>query len=121
MNNNVRALYPYPFAKMSQLLANSAPSPAYTEIKLDIGEPKHEPPSFVLDVLKENLDSIACYPTTIGSFELRQTIAHWLEKRFFCSMSILILKYYRSWARVKRFLVLSKPRLILAQATTLAH
>ena len=37
----------------------------------------------MLDVLKENLDSIACYPTAIGNFELRQTIAHWLEKRFF--------------------------------------
>ena len=83
MNNNVHALHPYSFAKISQLLVNSTPSPAYTEIKLDISEPKHEPPSFVLDVLKENLDSIACYPTTIGSFELRQTIAHWLKKRFF--------------------------------------
>lgn len=83
MNNNLHALHPYPFAKMSQLLANSTPSPAYTEIKLDTGELEHVPPSFVLDVLKENLDSLSHYPTTNSSFELRQTIAHWLEKRFF--------------------------------------
>ncbi|WLP95008.1 succinyldiaminopimelate transaminase [Psychrobacter sp. M13] len=83
MNNNLHALHPYPFAKMSHLLVDSTPNPAYNEIKLGIGEPKHTPPSFVLDTLKENLDSIARYPTTIGSFELRQTIAHWLEKRFF--------------------------------------
>lgn len=83
MNNNLHALHPYPFTKMTRLLANSTPNPAYTEIRLDIGEPKHAPPSFVLDALKENLDSIDRYPTTIGSFELRQTIAHWLEKRFF--------------------------------------
>lgn len=83
MNNNLNNLHPYPFAKMSHLLVDSTPNPAYNEIKLGIGEPKHTPPSFVLDTLKENLDSIARYPTTIGSFELRQTIAHWLEKRFF--------------------------------------
>ncbi len=114
MNNNLNNLHPYPFAKMSHLLVDSTPNPAYNEIKLGIGEPKHTPPSFVLDTLKENLDSIARYPTTIGSFELRQTIAHWLEKRFFCIMSILIAKYYLSWARVRRSLVLYKPRLIRA-------
>ncbi len=83
MNNNLAKLHPYPFAKMNTLLANSVPNPAYQEIKLGIGEPKHAPPSFVLDELKENLDSLCQYPTTIGSFDLRQTIAHWLEKRFF--------------------------------------
>ncbi|MEN6671252.1 succinyldiaminopimelate transaminase [Psychrobacter sp. B38] len=83
MNHNLAALHPYPFAKMATLLANSTPAIAYSEIKLGIGEPKHEPPTFVLDVLKENLDKISHYPTTNGIFELRQTIAHWLEKRFF--------------------------------------
>lgn len=83
MNHNLQALHPYPFAKMSDLLANSKPNPSYSEIKLGIGEPKHEPPAFVLDVLQQNLDSLSRYPTTNGTFELRQTIAHWLEKRFF--------------------------------------
>lgn len=83
MNNNLTHLHPYPFAKMAALLADSTPAPNYTEIKLGIGEPKHTPPAFVLDVLQENLDKLARYPTTNGIFELRQTIAHWLEKRFF--------------------------------------
>lgn len=83
MNHNLAYLHPYPFAKMAALLANSTPNPAYSEIKLSIGEPKHEPPALVLDVLQENLDKLCHYPTTNGSFELRQTIAHWLEKRFF--------------------------------------
>ena len=83
MNHNLTHLHPYPFAKMATLLANSAPAHTYPEIKLGIGEPKHEPPAFVLDVLRENLDKISHYPTTNGLFELRQTIAHWLEKRFF--------------------------------------
>ncbi|ERL56368.1 succinyldiaminopimelate transaminase [Psychrobacter aquaticus] len=83
MNHNLTHLHPYPFAKMAALLANSTPINGYSEIKLGIGEPKHEPPAFVLDVLHENLDKISHYPTTNGMFELRQTIAHWLEKRFY--------------------------------------
>ncbi|MGP5550417.1 succinyldiaminopimelate transaminase [Psychrobacter namhaensis] len=83
MNHNLTHLHPYPFAKMATLLVNSTPAHGYSEIKLGIGEPKHEPPAFVLDVLHENLDKISHYPTTNGLFELRQTIAHWLEKRFF--------------------------------------
>ncbi|PYE38068.1 succinyldiaminopimelate transaminase [Psychrobacter fozii] len=83
MNHNLTYLHPYPFAKMATLLADSTPAHNYSEIKLGIGEPKHEPPAFVLDVLRENLDKISRYPTTNGLFELRQTIAHWLEKRFF--------------------------------------
>ena len=85
MNHNLKHLHPYPFAKMATLLADSKPANGYSEIKLGIGEPKHEPPAFVLDVLRENLDKISRYPTTNGMFELRQTIAHWLEKRFFLS------------------------------------
>ncbi|MBE0405854.1 succinyldiaminopimelate transaminase [Psychrobacter sp. AOP22-C1-22] len=83
MNHNLTYLHPYPFAKMATLLADSSPALHYSEIKLGIGEPKHAPPAFVLDVLRENLDTISRYPTTNGLFELRQTIAHWLEKRFF--------------------------------------
>lgn len=83
MNHNLTTLHLYPFAKMATLLADSTPAHNYSEIKLGIGEPKHEPPAFVLDVLRENLDKISQYPTTNGIFELRQTIAHWLEKRFF--------------------------------------
>ena len=83
MNHNLAHLHPYPFAKMATLLADSKPANGYSEIKLGIGEPKHEPPAFVLDVLRENLDKISRYPSTNGMFELRQTIAHWLERRFF--------------------------------------
>ena len=83
MNHNLTSLHPYPFAKMATLLADSTPAHNHSTIKLGIGEPKHEPPEFVLDVLRENLDKISRYPTTNGTFELRQTIAHWLEKRFF--------------------------------------
>lgn len=83
MNHNLTSLHPYPFAKMAALLENSNKPHDLYEIKLGIGEPNHAPPEFVLDELRENLDKLSQYPTTDGLFDLRQTIAHWLEKRFF--------------------------------------
>lgn len=58
MNHNLSHLHSYPFAKMNSLLADSIANTACSEIKLGIGEPKHPPPSFVLDVLQQNLDRL---------------------------------------------------------------
>lgn len=82
MNTNLTQLHPYPFAKMGKLLANSIPAAQYEPIKLGIGEPKHAPPEFVLEVLKQNLDKVQNYPTTNGLPELRDCIAKWLKQRF---------------------------------------
>lgn len=82
MNQHLTELHPYPFAKMTTLLANSTPAADYEPIKLGIGEPKHAPPEFVLDVLKDNLDKVQNYPSTNGLPELRQSIASWLIQRF---------------------------------------
>ncbi|MFW2176728.1 MULTISPECIES: succinyldiaminopimelate transaminase [unclassified Moraxella] len=82
MNHDLTRLHPYPFAKMATLLNGITPNPAYTPIKLGIGEPQHEPPAFVLDVIKQNLGRIQNYPTTNGLPELRQAIADWLCSRF---------------------------------------
>lgn len=82
MNTNLSHLHPYPFAKMATLLADVTPASAYEPIKLGIGEPKHEPPQFVLDELTTNAIKVQNYPTTGGMPELSTTIANWLAKRF---------------------------------------
>ncbi len=82
MNSKLQLLQPYPFAKMATLLQGIVPNPAYSPIKLGIGEPQHEPPQFVLDVVKDNLAKIQNYPTTNGLPELRQAIADWLIRRY---------------------------------------
>lgn len=82
MNHKLDLLHPYPFAKMATLLANSSPASDYDTIKLGIGEPKHEPPAFVVDVMRDNLLKVQNYPTTNGLPELRQAIADWLTNRF---------------------------------------
>jgi N-succinyldiaminopimelate aminotransferase len=75
-------LQPYPFEKLKQLFSGITPNPAHRPISLGIGEPKHPTPPFIKQVLADNLDGLATYPTTAGSDALRETIAGWLEKRY---------------------------------------
>jgi N-succinyldiaminopimelate aminotransferase len=49
---------------------------------LSIGEPKHTPPSFVIDTLRDHLTDLGSYPATRGLLELRAAAARWMERRF---------------------------------------
>ncbi|HXA47213.1 MAG TPA: succinyldiaminopimelate transaminase [Burkholderiaceae bacterium] len=82
MNPFLAKLQPYPFEKLRQLFAGITPNPAYAPISLGMGEPKHPTPPFIQQALIDNLNGLAAYPATIGSDELRATIANWLMQRF---------------------------------------
>ena len=81
MNHDLALLQPYPFEKLATLKAGITP-PALEPIALSIGEPKHEPPAFVLETLRQNLHALTQYPLTKGLPELRQAIAAWASQRF---------------------------------------
>jgi N-succinyldiaminopimelate aminotransferase len=82
MNPDLNQLHPYPFEKLAALKAAVTPPAQLNDIMLSIGEPKHEPPAFVLDTLVKNLGKLSNYPTTKGLPELREAIANWATKRF---------------------------------------
>ncbi|HSC66113.1 MAG TPA: succinyldiaminopimelate transaminase [Cellvibrio sp.] len=82
MNPDLNLLHPYPFEKLAALKAAVTPPAQLSDIMLSIGEPKHEPPAFVLDTLVKNLGKLSNYPTTKGLPELREAIATWATKRF---------------------------------------
>jgi N-succinyldiaminopimelate aminotransferase len=82
MNPYLQKLQPYPFEKLSALKAGVTPPVDLHHIALSIGEPRHPAPEFVLEALCANLGGVSQYPLTRGVAELRQTIAHWLERRF---------------------------------------
>ncbi|WNO09820.1 succinyldiaminopimelate transaminase [Teredinibacter sp. KSP-S5-2] len=82
MNPNLALLQPYPFEKLNQLKGQVSPPEQLNHIALSIGEPKHEPPQFVLDEMQLHLGKVANYAATKGLPELRQAIALWAEKRF---------------------------------------
>ncbi|MDN3640397.1 succinyldiaminopimelate transaminase [Simiduia curdlanivorans] len=81
MNPDLLKLQAYPFERLAQLKANTNPVDL-PHIALSIGEPKHQPPQFVLDTLVKNLDKLSNYPATKGILELRTAISQWLEQRF---------------------------------------
>ena len=84
-NPNLSKLMAYPFERLNNLIAQKTPNPAMAPISLSIGEPKHEPPAFALDVLADQEKMrklLATYPSTKGTPALRQSISTWLKSRF---------------------------------------
>jgi N-succinyldiaminopimelate aminotransferase len=90
MNPNLSRLHPYPFEKLARLKADVVPPEHLAAISLGIGEPKHPSPEFVKQVIADNLDKLANYPTTGGLPELRQAIADWATRRFRLSPGTLM-------------------------------
>ncbi len=82
MNPDLNTLQPYPFEKLNRLKAEVSPPSDRAHIALSIGEPKHQPPSFVVEELITHLHGLANYPLTKGRPELRQAIVDWLSCRF---------------------------------------
>ena len=81
MNPGLIHLKQYPFARLHAALADITPPPGIGAIDLSIGEPRQSPPKFIIDTLKENLDTIGNYPATSGLDSLRQAQASWMERR----------------------------------------
>jgi N-succinyldiaminopimelate aminotransferase len=85
MNPHLDALQPYPFERLHALKAGAIPNPGYPPVLLSIGEPKHPPPPFVVELLTDAgriTRDLALYPSTRGSDDLRAAIAQWIARRF---------------------------------------
>ena len=82
LNPRLKSLQPYPFERLSRLLAGIEPNKTLSPVNLSIGEPKHPTPKLVRDALMTSLDGLSTYPPTAGTPALRQTLANWLKKRF---------------------------------------
>lgn len=82
MNPDLDKLQPYPFEKLAALKAGLVPPAEQPHIALSIGEPRHNAPGFVADILADSFDRLSSYPLTRGMPELRQAIARWLQQRF---------------------------------------
>ena len=84
-NPNLSKLMAYPFERLNNLLAPLTPNSNFTPISLSIGEPKHPPPDFALEILSDQEKMralLATYPSTKGTPKLRQSISTWLKSRF---------------------------------------
>jgi N-succinyldiaminopimelate aminotransferase len=82
MNPGLARLQAYPFERLRALLAGAKAPADLRSISLSIGEPKHEPPAFVLERLAASVHRLDSYPATRGVPELRAAMAAALQRRF---------------------------------------
>ncbi|WP_413220209.1 aminotransferase class I/II-fold pyridoxal phosphate-dependent enzyme [Tritonibacter mobilis] len=73
-------LPPYAFPRLRALLDHHAPGGDV--VQLTIGEPKHEFPAWVTDVIVENASAFNNYPQNEGTDELRGAMADWAAQRY---------------------------------------
>ena len=82
MNPDLNRLHPYPFEKLRDLKDGIVPPADKSPIALSIGEPKHSPPSFVVEEVITHLHGLENYPLTKGTLDLRTACVNWLSQRF---------------------------------------
>jgi N-succinyldiaminopimelate aminotransferase len=82
VNRGFERLSAYPFERLAELKKGLVPPAHLPHIPLSIGEPKHQPPAFVIDTLRANLADLGSYPATRGLPELRAAAAAWAKRRF---------------------------------------
>ncbi|HET9865066.1 MAG TPA: succinyldiaminopimelate transaminase [Steroidobacteraceae bacterium] len=82
MNERLERLTAYPFERLARLKAGRTPPADLPHIAMSIGEPRHAPPAFVIEALRQNLGKLDSYPATVGLPETRAACAAWLGRRF---------------------------------------
>lgn len=73
---------PYPFEKLTALLADITPNPQYSPIALTIGEPQFETPAFIQKSLAKHSEELRRYPKTAGESYLNDSMRGFVESRF---------------------------------------
>jgi len=70
----------YAFPRLRSLLTSH--QPGGDELSMTIGEPQHEFPAWVGDIIAENLAGFNRYPPNQGSEDLLAAIGGWLDRRY---------------------------------------
>ncbi len=82
MNGRLERLVAYPFERLARLKAGITPPASLPHVAMSIGEPKHTPPAFIIEALRQNLGKLDSYPATAGLPEMRAACTGWLRRRF---------------------------------------
>ena len=81
-NPRLDRLGDYAFTKLNQLLAPLSPRANTTPIVMSVGDPMHQPPGFVAEVIAKNAQLWNRYPTMMGTQGYRDAVAAWLTRRY---------------------------------------
>lgn len=71
----------YAFPRLRTLLGDLAPG-SNDPVEMTIGDPRHDPPAFVGEVIAEHSAAFRGYPPNDGAPELLAACADWLQRRY---------------------------------------
>ncbi len=74
------ALPEYAFPRLRRLLDVHAPGGSV--VHMSIGEPKHDFPPWIADIIAENLGEFRNYPANDGTPDLLDAVAEWVSRRY---------------------------------------
>jgi len=81
-NPRLDRLGDYAFTKLNTLLAPLSPKANTSPIVMSVGDPLHQPPTFVAEVIAENAQLWNRYPPMAGIPAYREAVAAWLTRRY---------------------------------------
>jgi len=82
LNQRIEGLRDYPFRRLAELISGATPASNRPPIDLSVGEPRHQPPGYVGELIQARSDSWNRYPPINGTPEFRAACAAWLTRRY---------------------------------------
>ncbi|MCK6449445.1 MAG: aminotransferase class I/II-fold pyridoxal phosphate-dependent enzyme [Alphaproteobacteria bacterium] len=82
LNARLDAMTDHTFRRLAALLADIQPRANVPPINLSVGEPTHQPPPFVSEILARPRSDWNIYPMYFGTPELRRACAAWATRRY---------------------------------------
>jgi N-succinyldiaminopimelate aminotransferase len=82
LNQRIDSLREYPFRRLAALISGATPATNRPVIDLSVGEPQHQPPEFVKEIIAARSDTWNRYPPINGTPEFRAACAAWLNRRY---------------------------------------
>ena len=89
LNSDFDELKNWMFGSLNELLKDVKHNPKFNIIKMSIGEPKMDPPKFILKSLNDPLSDWGRYPPADAIPKLKSSIKSYLSKRFLGSENIV--------------------------------
>jgi N-succinyldiaminopimelate aminotransferase len=81
-NDRLDLLNDYPFQRLNDLLAGVTPRANHPPVIMSVGEPQHQPPAFVREIIDRGEATWNRYPPLNGTPEFRAACAAWLTRRY---------------------------------------
>jgi N-succinyldiaminopimelate aminotransferase len=103
----------YAFPRLRALLDHH--QPGGVPVAMTIGEPRHDMPPFVGDILAQHIGGFAKYPANDGNAQLLEAIVAWVQRRYGVALTdtqVMALNGTREGCSVRLWRCAPKPRAV---------